>query len=213
MVARLKLKGRPYGRSRSGGLPSVSSQPKIVVPIDEDSDTPPSRPVVQPIQPDKKSYASMAAKPASAGQPIHQRVPSSDKLSPISWITSDTTQRLNETFAYHTTTMANTLELPILVFTQTGNMPMLLSHYRPEGQIFAFTDSDVVRRRLALYHAITALHCEFTDTSDNTINKALSELGVRALMKSGDSVVVVQSSSTSAWGFECNHAIMLYEVP
>lgn len=43
-------------------------------------------------------------------------------------------------FALHATTMANALGTPIIVFTQTGLMPILLSHYRPSSTIFAFTN-------------------------------------------------------------------------
>lgn len=92
---------------------------------------------------------------------------------PISWISGESRERVNETFAYHTTTMANTLGIPVLVFTATGNMPALLSHYRPNSQIFAFTENEVVRRRMALYHAVTALKCDFSKGSDAIINNAL----------------------------------------
>lgn len=41
----------------------------------------------------------------------------------------------------------------------------------------------------------------------------LQELKRRGLLASGESILIVQSSDSSAWGFECNHAIMLYAVP
>ena len=82
-----------------------------------------------------------------------QRRFGTEHSAPIGWISHKPKDRINEAFAYHTTTMANTLGVPIIVFSTTGNMPALLSHYRPNGQIFAFTDSPVVRRRMALYHA------------------------------------------------------------
>lgn len=98
-----------------------------------------------------------------------QRRFGTENALPIGWISDKTASRVNETFAYHTTTMANTLGVPILVFTRTGNMPIQLSHYRPEGQIFAFTDAAVVRRRMALYHAVTALDCVFDSRSPDII--------------------------------------------
>ena len=103
-----------------------------------------------------------------------QRRFGTENAPPIGWISKDPKKRLNETFAYHTTTMANTLELPVLVFTQTGNMPSLLSHYRPNGQIFAFTDDAVVRRRMALFHAVTALAIDFKQESRKIVHTALS---------------------------------------
>jgi pyruvate kinase len=102
-----------------------------------------------------------------------QRRFGTENAPPIGWISQDDKKRLNETFAYHTTTMANTLRVPVLVFTKSGNMPILLSHYRPNGQIFAFTDSDIVRRRMALYHAVTSLRCDFQQESKAIVSAAL----------------------------------------
>ena len=47
---------------------------------------------------------------------------------------------MSEMFAYHATMMSNTLGTSIVVFTRTGFMATLLSHYRPSGTIFAFTN-------------------------------------------------------------------------
>lgn len=47
---------------------------------------------------------------------------------------------MSEMFAYHATMMSNTLGTSIVVFTRTGFMSILLSHYRPSGTIFAFTN-------------------------------------------------------------------------
>ncbi|KAJ1403759.1 Pyruvate kinase, C-terminal domain superfamily [Sesbania bispinosa] len=43
-------------------------------------------------------------------------------------------------FAFHATVMSNTLNTPIIVFSKTGSMAILLSHYRPYSTIFAFTN-------------------------------------------------------------------------
>lgn len=137
--------------------------------------------------------------------------------APIDWIQAGLPagQRLEETFAYHTTTMANTMRVPILVFTKTGNMPQLLSHYRPDGQIFAFTEDAVVQRRMALYHAVTAINCDFhpSSTARSTIRQALQELKVRGLVQSGDNVVIVQSDRQAMSDTDCALAIMLQKVP
>ncbi|MCI00902.1 plastidial pyruvate kinase 2-like, partial [Trifolium medium] len=47
---------------------------------------------------------------------------------------------MSEMFAYHATMMSNTLGTSTVVFTRSGFMAILLSHYRPSGTIFAFTD-------------------------------------------------------------------------
>ena len=52
-----------------------------------------------------------------------------------------------------------------------GNMPALLSHYRPDAIIYAFTENRAVQRRLALYHGITALHMRFGETADESFER------------------------------------------
>jgi hypothetical protein len=41
----------------------------------------------------------------------------------------------------------------------------------------------------------------------------VQELKNRGLMTAGEAILIVQSSNTSAWGFECNHALMMYTIP
>ena len=50
-------------------------------------------------------------------------------------------------------------------------MPVLLSHYRPDMPIYAFTEDKAVQRRLTLYHGVTALHLTFLSDADSTIEK------------------------------------------
>lgn len=50
---------------------------------------------------------------------------------------------MGQMFAFHASIMANTLNTPIIVFTRTGSMAVLLSHYRPSSTIFAFTNQYV----------------------------------------------------------------------
>ena len=50
-------------------------------------------------------------------------------------------------------------------------MPALLSHYRPDAIIYAFTENRAVQRRLALYHGVYALHMSFGETADETFER------------------------------------------
>ncbi|KAI3906598.1 hypothetical protein MKW98_009506 [Papaver atlanticum] len=52
--------------------------------------------------------------------------------------------QMSEMFAYHATMMSNTLGTSIVVFTRSGFMAILLSHYRPSCTIFAFTNEQRV---------------------------------------------------------------------
>ena len=50
-------------------------------------------------------------------------------------------------------------------------MPALLSHYRPDKPIYAFTENRDVQRRLALYHGVVPLYLKFDETADAAFDK------------------------------------------
>lgn len=52
-----------------------------------------------------------------------------------------------------------------------GNMPTLLSHYRPNMPIYCFTESRAVQRRLALFYGVTAIYLDFLPSADETFEK------------------------------------------
>ncbi|WRX17232.1 Pyruvate kinase [Theobroma cacao] len=86
---------------------------------------------------------------------------------------------MGEMFAFHSTTMANTLNTPIIVFTRTGSMAILLSHYRPSSSIFAFTNEERIKQRLALYQGVMPIYMQFSDDAEETFSRALKLLMVR----------------------------------
>ncbi|CAK9173367.1 unnamed protein product [Ilex paraguariensis] len=85
-------------------------------------------------------------------------------------------------FAFHATTMANTLATPIIVFTRTGSMALLLSHYRPYSTVFAFTNEERVKQRLALYHGVMPIYMQFSDDAEETFARALKLLLSKSLL-------------------------------
>ena len=104
----------------------------------------------------------------------------SEEAAPIDWIVPPTRGAepgtmpvpwLSEMFAYHATTMANTVRTSLVVFSRKGNMPVLLSHYRPDHPIFAFTEDAAVQRRLALYSGVTPLLTKFSETADESFDR------------------------------------------
>lgn len=50
-------------------------------------------------------------------------------------------------------------------------MPALLSHYRPDCPIYAFTENQDVQRYLALYHGVTAVRMKFSPSADDTFDR------------------------------------------
>ncbi|TVU35665.1 hypothetical protein EJB05_17566 [Eragrostis curvula] len=119
---------------------------------------------------------------------------------------------MSEMFAYHATMMSNTLGTSIVVFTRTGFMAILLSHYRPSGTIFAFTDEERVRQRLALYQGVCPVQMEFSDDAEKTFGNALSYLLKHGMVKEGEEVALVQSGKQPIWRSQSTHNIQVRKV-
>lgn len=145
----------------------------------------------------------------------------SEESEPIDWIVapksesksgSMTQPGLSEMFAYHATTMANTISTSLVVFSRKGHMPALLSHYRPDFPIYAFTENRDIQRRLALYHGITALYMNFSQDAEETFEKAIDELKSRGYVKGGQQVAIVQSGKQPIWRAASTHAIQVRQV-
>ncbi|XP_062205715.1 pyruvate kinase isozyme G, chloroplastic-like [Phragmites australis] len=120
--------------------------------------------------------------------------------------------QLSNMFGSHATMMANTLGTPIIVFTQTGSMAVLLSHYRPASTIFAFTNEERVKQRLALYQGVVPIYMQFSDDAEETLSRAISSLLKAQYVKEGDYVTLVQSGVTSIWREESTHHIQVRKV-
>ncbi|KAL2558672.1 Plastidial pyruvate kinase 2 [Forsythia ovata] len=119
---------------------------------------------------------------------------------------------MSEMFAFHATMMSNTLRTSIVVFTRTGFMAILLSHYRPSGTIFAFTNEKRVQQRLALYQGVCPIYMEFSNDAEETFANALSLLQKQGMVKEGEQVALVQSGRQPIWRFESTHNIQVRKV-
>ncbi|KAL1552792.1 putative protein kinase [Salvia divinorum] len=119
---------------------------------------------------------------------------------------------MSEMFAYHATKVSNNLGTSIVVFTRTGFMAILLSHYRPRGTIFAFTNEKKIQQRLALYQGVCPIHMEFSADAEETFNNALTLLQTQGLAKEGEHVAVVQSGKQPIWRSESTHNIQLRKI-
>eukprot|EP00249_Psilotum_nudum_P021283 c28049_g1_i3 orf=342-2216(+) len=119
---------------------------------------------------------------------------------------------MSEMFAFHATMMSNTLATSILVFTRSGFMAMLLSHYRPMGTVFAFTNEKKVQQRLALYQGVRPVYMPFSDDAEETFSSAISLLQKRGMLKEGEDVALVQSGRQPIWRTESTHHIQVRRV-
>ncbi|KAL0299622.1 UNVERIFIED_CONTAM: Plastidial pyruvate kinase [Sesamum radiatum] len=119
---------------------------------------------------------------------------------------------MSEMFAFHATMMSNTLGTSIVVFTRTGFMAILLSHFRPSGTIFAFTNEKRVQQRLALYQGVCPIHMEFSADAEETFSNALALLQKQGMVKEGEQVALVQSGRQPIWRFQSTHNIQVRKV-
>ncbi|KAK4362996.1 hypothetical protein RND71_018237 [Anisodus tanguticus] len=119
---------------------------------------------------------------------------------------------MSEMFAFHATMMSNTLGTSIVVFTRTGFMAILLSHYRPSGTIFAFTNDKKIQQRLASYQGVCPIYMEFLDCAEKTFTSALSFLQKQGMVKEGEQVALVQSGKQPIWRLQSTHNIQVRNV-
>ncbi len=78
-----------------------------------------------------------------------------------------------------------------LVFTRRGLMAVLLSRCRPNGPIYAFTNTSNVRRRLAIYWGVQAFIVKFSNDPETTISRAIELLTAKEIVSAGDRIVVL----------------------
>ncbi|XP_028762510.1 pyruvate kinase isozyme G, chloroplastic isoform X2 [Neltuma alba] len=119
---------------------------------------------------------------------------------------------MGEMFAFHATIMSNTLNNPVIVFTRTGSMAILLSHYRPHSTIFAFTNEERIKQRLALYHGVMPIYMQFSNDAEETFSRALKLLLNKGLVEEGQHVTLVQSGAQPIWREESTHHIQVRRV-
>jgi pyruvate kinase len=78
-----------------------------------------------------------------------------------------------------------------LVFTRRGLMAVLLSQCRPNGPIYAFTNTTHVRRRLGIHWGVHAFVIKFSKDPEVSIDRAISKLQQKNLIKKGDRIIVL----------------------
>jgi len=79
----------------------------------------------------------------------------------------------------------------IVAFTESGSTARLLSKYRPEAQIMAFSAVEETVRRMALYRGVTPLSCDRFESTDEMVEMADRYLVQGGFCSTGAGVVVV----------------------
>src|SRR5271156_444525 len=79
----------------------------------------------------------------------------------------------------------------IAVFTETGNTARMISKYRPQAPIYAFTHNATVAQRTNLYWGVHPMKCAPALSAENMVRVAEFELLSRGLLKAKDVLGVV----------------------
>ena len=86
----------------------------------------------------------------------------------------------------------------IVVMTRRGQFGQLVASYRPQrSTIYAFTNMSTTRRKLWLNRAVVPFRMNLSKDPEKTIVNALGKLRERALVDSGEPVVVVSDVATA----------------
>ena len=84
----------------------------------------------------------------------------------------------------------------IFVYTRRGYMANFLSRCRPDCPVFAFTDSQDVRRRLNLRWGVMPFRLDFSADPEENVTRTFALLKRRDMVARGDLVVVVSDIRT-----------------
>jgi pyruvate kinase len=79
----------------------------------------------------------------------------------------------------------------IAVFTETGNTARMISKYRPNAPIYAFTHVTPVVQRMNLYWGVHPVSCRQARSAEQMVTMAEQDLVRRGLLKPGDVLGVV----------------------
>jgi len=153
-----------------------------------------------------RRYGSEVSDPITWIQEPEDRLQSSDGQHFL------TSSHMSEVLAYHTTTMANTIKCPVIVFTRHGKMPRLISHYRPKNMIFAFTENFQVQRNLNLYNGVCPLYLKFSNDKEETFQRALTLLKNEGYVAPGQVCTIIQSGKRPIWKGKSPHTIQVIMV-
>ncbi len=85
----------------------------------------------------------------------------------------------------------------IVVICNTGRTAELMSGYRPDVPVYAFSDSSALRRMLQLRYGIMPMAIEMKKDAEANIEQALDALRTRSLAKHGDNIVVLAKTFVS----------------
>jgi pyruvate kinase len=90
--------------------------------------------------------------------------------------------------------VATTKADAVVVFSESGATARLMSKQRPAASIVAFTPSDPIRRRMALYWGVVPLTMPRIEQTDERVEEIERRLKEEGLAKSGQRLVILSGT-------------------
>jgi pyruvate kinase len=102
----------------------------------------------------------------------------------------------------------------IAIFTETGNTARMISKYRPQAAIYAFTHNSTVAQRTNLYWGVHPMKCDQALSAEHMVRVAEQELLLRGLLKPADVLGVVAGTlqASGSTNFMRLHVVTSEEV-
>jgi len=102
----------------------------------------------------------------------------------------------------------------IAIFTETGNTARMISKYRPQAAIYAFTHNSTVAQRTNLYWGVYPMKCDQALSAEHMVRVAEQELLLRGLLKPADVLGVVAGTlqASGSTNFMRLHVVTSEEV-
>jgi|TARA_Y100000310_G_scaffold124950_2_gene123754 pyruvate kinase len=79
----------------------------------------------------------------------------------------------------------------IIVFSRTGKLLSLITKRRPTNDIFVFSDSDEVKRKLMIYWGTFSFNIQFTQNFETMVKNAIKMLKDKKYLLKGERVIIV----------------------
>lgn len=97
-----------------------------------------------------------------------------------------------ESIVYCSAQLGNKLNIKgFLVFTETGFIASLMSKYRPNTSIYAFTENENSEKKMNLLWGVKPFKMNYAKTLDESVKKAISILKKKDRLKKDDKIIVV----------------------
>ncbi|MCH8557973.1 MAG: pyruvate kinase [Balneolia bacterium] len=106
-----------------------------------------------------------------------------------------------ESVSYTTTQLAQFVNAKaIAVITHSGNTAKRIAKYRPDVPVFAFTDSQIVRRQLNLVWGVHSVKLEKINNTDESVELMEEHLRKHGLLAKGERLVIATGMPISERG-------------